>query len=54
MVGALLALLLWQANVVVVVVLAGLAGLALYRRPEDRRAADKQGPGQDKGQGGAR
>jgi len=52
MVGALLALLLLQANVVLLVILAGLAGLALFRKPSDFPAGQqKGGPGQMKGGG---
>jgi chromate transporter len=43
MLGALLALLLLQANVVLLVILAGLAGLLLFRKPSDFPPAQKQG-----------
>ena len=50
MVGALLALLLLQANVVLLVILAGLAGLVLFRKPADFPQGQKScGPGQVKG-----
>ncbi|MHB1134268.1 MAG: chromate transporter [Chloroflexota bacterium] len=43
MVGALLALLLWQANVVLLVIVAGLAGMALFRKPSDLPMGGKKG-----------
>lgn len=43
MVSALLALLLLQANVVLLVILAGLAGLALFRKPSDFPAGQPKG-----------
>jgi chromate transporter len=43
MLGALLALLLLQANVVLLVVLAGMAGLLLFRRPSDLSPGLKKG-----------
>ena len=50
MLAALLALLLVKANVVLLVVLAGLAGIALFRKPSDFPQGQKQGgPGQTKG-----
>jgi chromate transporter len=50
MVGALLALLLLQANVVLLVILAGLTGLALFRKPTDFPASPQKGkPGPTKG-----
>jgi chromate transporter len=52
MVGALLALLLLQANVVLLVLVAGLTGLALFRKPSDFPAGQqKGGQGQMKGSG---
>jgi hypothetical protein len=52
MVSALLGLLLLQANVVLLVILAGLAGLALFRKPSDFPAGQQKGrPGQMKGGG---
>jgi chromate transporter len=52
MVGALLALLLLEANVVLLVILAGLAGMALFRKPSDFPAGpQKGGPSQTKGGG---
>jgi len=52
MVGALLALLLLQANVVLLVILAGLAGILLFRKPSDFPQGQKPGgPGQMKGGG---
>jgi chromate transporter len=52
MVGALLALLLLQANVVLLVILAGLIGMALFRKPADFPAGpQKAGPSQMKGGG---
>jgi chromate transport protein ChrA len=43
MAGALLALLLLQANVVLLVILAGLAGLLLFRKPSDFPLGQKKG-----------
>lgn len=43
MVGALLALLLLQANVVLLVILAGLAGMLLFRKPSDLSLGQKKG-----------
>lgn len=52
MVGALLALLLLRANVVLLVIVAGLIGLALFRRPSDFPAGQKkESPSQMKGGG---
>lgn len=53
MLGAMLALLLLQANVVLLVILAGLAGIALFRKPSDLQMGQRKG---DSGQmkGGAR
>jgi chromate transporter len=52
MVGALLALLLLQANVVLLVVLAGLTGMALFRKPSDVPSGpQKAGPSPRKGGG---
>jgi chromate transporter len=52
MVGALLASLLLRANVVLLVVLAGLIGLALFRKPSDFPSGQKKdGPSQAKGGG---
>jgi chromate transporter len=49
MLAALLALLLLKANVVLLVLLAGLAGMALFRRPSDFPQGQEQGgPGQMK------
>jgi chromate transporter len=50
MLAALLALLLLKANVVLLVILAGLAGMALFRKPSDLQPGQKQvGPSQTKG-----
>ena len=43
MVTALLALLLLKANVVLLVILAGLAGMALFRKPADLLPGPKAG-----------
>jgi chromate transporter len=43
MAGALLALLLFQANVVLLVVLAGAAGVLLFRKPADVPLGQKKG-----------
>ncbi len=52
MVGALLALLLLRANVVLLVILAGVAGMALFRNPSDFPSGQKKdGPSQVKGGG---
>jgi len=45
MVAALLGLLLLKANVVLLVILAGLAGLLLFRKPADLQPAGKPGSG---------
>lgn len=50
MLGALLALLLLQASVVLLVVLAGLAGMAIFRKPSDlQMGRTRGGAGQTKG-----
>jgi chromate transporter len=53
MVGALLSLLLFQANVVLLVILAGLAGMLLFRKPSDVPLGPKIG-GPHQVNGGAR
>jgi len=53
MLAALLALLLLQANVVLLVILAGLVGMALFRKPSDLQPGQKQG-GPSQMKGGAR
>lgn len=53
MVAALLALLLLQANVVLLVLLAGLTGMALFRKPSDLQPGPKLG-GPKPVKGGAR
>jgi len=54
MAAALLALLLLQANVVLLVLLAGLAGLLLFRKPADLQPPGKPGTGGPKAaKGGA-
>jgi chromate transporter len=53
MLAALLALLLLQANVVLLVILAGLAGIALFRKPSDFPQGQKPG-GPNPMKGGAR
>ena len=53
MVAALLALLLLKANVVLLVLLAGLAGMALFRKPADLQPGPKAG-GPKPLKGGAR
>jgi chromate transporter len=53
MVAALLALLLFQANVLLLVILAGLLGMALFRKPSDLQPGQKPG-GQNPTKGGAR
>ncbi|MFB3819332.1 MAG: chromate transporter [Candidatus Methylomirabilales bacterium] len=52
MLGALLALLLLQANVVLLVILAGVAGMLLFRKPGDLPVGQKKG-GSNPAQGGA-
>lgn len=54
MLGAMLALLLWQANVVLLVVLAGLAGVALFRKSTDSPSGRQKGPVAAEGKGGGR
>ena len=50
--GALLSLLLLQVNVVLLVLLAGVAGMVLFRKPSDLQPAQKPGgPSQMKGGG---
>jgi chromate transporter len=50
LVGAMLALLLLHVSVVLLVIAAGLAGIALFRKPSDFQVAQKKGgPGQTKG-----
>ncbi len=52
MAAAMLALLLLQVNVVLLVILAGLAGVALFRKPSDLQMGQKKGgAGQMKGGG---
>jgi chromate transporter len=41
--GAMLALLVWQANVVLLLIVAGLAGIALFRKPSDLPLGRKKG-----------
>jgi chromate transporter len=53
MLGALLALLLFQANVVLLVIFAGVAGMLLFRTPSDLQPEKKTG-GLTAGQGGGR
>ncbi len=53
MVAAMLALLLLQVNVVLLVILAGLAGIALFRKPSDLQMGQKKG-GAGQMKGGAR
>ena len=53
MAGALLALLFLQANVVLLVILAGLAGMALFRKPSDSPTSQQKG-GQGQMKGGGR
>jgi len=53
MLGAMLALLLFQANIVLLVILAGVAGIALFRKPSDLQMGQKKG-GQGQMKGGAR
>lgn len=53
MAAAMLALLLLQVNVVLLVVLAGLAGIALFRKPSDLQMGQKKG-GAGQMKGGAR
>jgi len=53
MVAALLALLLLKANVVLLVILAGLTGMALFRKPSDLQPGQKPG-GRNPTKGGVR
>ncbi len=53
MVAALLALLLLKANVVLLVILAGLAGMMLFRKPSDLQPAGNRG-GPKAAKGGAK
>jgi chromate transporter len=54
MLGAMLALLLWQVNVVLLVILAGLAGVALFRKTSDFQSGPQTGPAARAGKGGGR
>ncbi|MBN2569226.1 MAG: chromate transporter [Deltaproteobacteria bacterium] len=53
MLAAMLALLFLQANVVLLVILAGLTGMALFRKPSDLQPGQKPG-GRNLTKGGAR
>ena len=53
MAAALLGLLLLKANVVLLVILAGLAGLLLFRKPADIQPAGKPGGRKSSGQSAA-
>ena len=53
MAAAMLALLLLQVNVVLLVILAGLAGIALFRKPSDLQMGQKKG-GTNQMKGGVR